>query len=261
MMAKSPTIEFVLRERVEGKDVTPSTIGFSRFNEFNQQVQEFLSGTERLKVDEVHLTIEEGSYKLVLALPLFLQAALAPDLASLQREDALGEIDEKRARIVAKWQADAKKSEDLVYYIRPKGMKVSDIEFSHSTDYRVGEVVPWVRVEKYLLGTVMDMGGVQKANVHVRLDDTGEVVIVGTNQGYLREQPENRLYQKALLRVEADQHYKTGELRNYRLLAFENYEPGYRESALDAFIEEGTKAWAGVPDAAEWVHHLRGGRS
>jgi hypothetical protein len=58
--------------------------------------------------------------------------------------------------------------------------------------------------------------------------------------------------------VEADQHFKTGELRNLRLLSFENYRPGYDEDALKRFTEAGSKAWADVPDAAGWVRELRG---
>jgi len=259
VMSDQSTIEFVLRDRVEGVEVTPATIGLSRFNEFNQQVQDFLSGSERLKVDEVHVAIAEGSYKLIVLLPVVLQAAIEPDLRSLQREDALGEIDSKRAEIVQKWQSRSKANPELRYAIQPSGFEVAPVEFSVKTDYRFGEIVPWVKVEKYLFGTVMDMGGVHKANVHLRLEDTGQILRIRSNQGYLKGN--NRLYHKALLRVEADQHYKTGELRNLNLISFEDYQPGFNESALDAFVAAGTEAWADVPDAAAWVRELRGGKA
>jgi hypothetical protein len=44
------TIEFVLMDRTSGVEITPSTIGFSRFNEFNQQVAEILVGSERFSL-------------------------------------------------------------------------------------------------------------------------------------------------------------------------------------------------------------------
>ncbi len=258
-MNQKPAIEFVLKDRVEGVEITPATIGLSRFNEFNQQVQDFLSGSERLKVDEVHVAIAEGSYKLIALLPIVLQAALEPDLRSLQREDALGEIDPKRAEIVQKWQTRSKANPDLSYAVRPSGFEVGAVEFSVRTDYRIGEIVPWVKVEKYLFGTIMNIGGVQKANVHLRLEDSGQMVVVGSNRGYLKGN--NRLYNKALLRVEADQHYKTGELRNLTLISFEDYQSGFNQTALDAFVTAGTQAWADVPDAAAWVRELRGGKA
>jgi len=255
-MDQETAIEFVLKDRVEGQEITPATIGLSRFNEFNQQVQDFLSGSEHLKVDQVHVTIAEGSYKLIAALPIFLQAAIAPDLQSLQRQDALGEIDPKRAEIVQKWQARSKSNPELRYAIRPSGFPVGPVEFSVKTDYRIGQIAPWVKVEKYLFGTIMSIGGAQKANVHLRLEESRQTVVIGSNQSYLRGN--NRLYHKALLRVHADQHFKTGELRNLRLISFEDYQPGFDESALDMFVADGTKAWADIPDAAAWVRELRG---
>ena len=38
-----------------------------------------------------------------------------------------------------------------------------------------------------------------------------------------------------------------------------DYQPVYNEEALDRFAAEGAEAWAGVPDALEWVRKLRGG--
>ena len=38
-----------------------------------------------------------------------------------------------------------------------------------------------------------------------------------------------------------------------------DYAPVYDEAALDRFAAAGRKAWADVPDAAQWVRELRGG--
>ena len=257
-MKSGRSIEFVVRERVDGVEIMPDGIGLVRFNEFNQQVAAFIGGSEHLKLDDVRAKVGKGSYKLTVILPVLVAAALEPELRTLQRQDSLGEIDPKRAEVVAVWQERAKGKPDLGYAIRPVGFQAGPIELSAATDYRMGEIVPWVKVEKYLFGTVMDMGGATKANIHIRLDDSGELLTIGTNQGYLKDQEENRLYHKVLVRVEADQHCRTGRLRNLRLLSFEEYKPGYDEAALDRFAEAGRRAWRGVPDAAKWVRELRG---
>lgn len=257
-MHREPTLEFVLRDRVDGVEVTPDTIGLSRFNEFNRQVQDFLAGSEGLAVDEVHVRIEAGSYKLVTILSVALVAAVEPELQTLQREDAVGELDPKRAEVLSKWQARSKSQPELSYTIRPVGFGSGPIEVSRSTDFRVGTVEPWVKVEKYLFGTILGLGGT-KANVNLRIEDTGEIMRIGSNQSFLKEQRQNRLYHKVLLRVEAEQHHRTRQLRNLRLLSFEDYEPGCDEAALDRFAATGAKAWADVPDAAQWVRELRGG--
>ena len=38
----------------------------------------------------------------------------------------------------------------------------------------------------------------------------------------------------------------------------ENNKPRYDEEALNRFAEVGRRAWADVPDAAQWVRQLRG---
>ena len=44
VMNENNAIEFVLHGKVEGQEITPRTIGLSQFNEFNQQVEQFISG-------------------------------------------------------------------------------------------------------------------------------------------------------------------------------------------------------------------------
>lgn len=41
----------------------------------------------------------------------------------------------------------------------------------------------------------------------------------------------------------------------------ENLPPAYDPEELQKLQEQGAKAWAGVPDAAEWLRELRGARS
>jgi hypothetical protein len=259
MPQKELQIDFFLRGKLDGVEITPATIGLHRFNEFNQQVEAFIAGSDGVKLDDVQVRVGKGSYKLTAILTLLAAASLKPDLVALQRPDSLAEIDPKRAEIVAKWQARSKATPEISYAIRPQGQSLPDIVLNATTDYRPGNLVPWVKVEKYLFGTVMDIGGATKANVHIRLEDSAELVHIGTNQDYLKDQQQNRLYHKVLVRVEAEQHFRTGQLRNLRLLSFEDYSPAYDEAALDRFAEAGRKAWRDVPDAAAWVRKLRGG--
>lgn len=261
MMKGSQKLEFVLRRKVHGREVTPKTIGLAMFNQFNTEVEQLIAGSDRkIRLDEVHVEIKEGSYKLLAILPAVVMSTLEPDLRSLTRQDSLGEVDPKRKEIIEKWQSRAKTEDGGKYEIKaPRSLNV-EVQITSTTDYHVGKITPWVNVEKYLFGQVVDMGGAQKANVHLALEDTGQTVIVGATQDFLREQQTNRLYHKTLLRVQAEENTRTGALRNVRLIDFVEYDPQYDEQALEQFIEKGTKAWADVPNAAEWVRKLRGGR-
>ena len=248
-----------MRGRVDGVELTPRSIGLSQFNEFNQQVESFIAGSQKGKQNETHVEVGEGSYRLTVLLASAAAVALEPDLALLTRQDSLGELDPKRADVVAKWQARAQADPAVQYEIKPERSDLPTVLLSRATDFRVGAVVPWVTVEKYLFGTIMDMGGAQKANVHLRLKDTGQIVKIDTAQNYLRDLSENRLYHPALAHVRAEQHFRTGTLRNVQLIAFENYAPVYDEAALDRFGEKGRVAWRDVPDAVAWVRQRRGG--
>ncbi len=258
-MSENTAIEFVISGRVEGTEISPVTIGLSQFNEFNLQVEQFISGSQRLKLDQVQVEIAPGSYIFRTLLPVMVFSSVEPDLKLLAREDVLGEVDVRRAEVVQKWQTRARSNADLKYEVRPKADGIERIRISRETNYRVGELVPWVAVEKYLFGEITDMGGTQKANIHLKLDHGGKTVLVGAAQGYLREQVENRVYHKALLHVRAEQHHKTGDMRNIQLISFVDYQPGYDEDALNRFAARGTEAWADVPDAAKWVREARGG--
>ena len=259
-MSGGKKIEFVLRGKRDGVEITPSTIGLNRFNEFNQQVAEFIAGSTGIPLDEVRISIEEGSNILATFLPAILLASVEPDIQALQRQDSLGNIDSKRAKVVEKWQTQAKKSTDISVEIRPVDIpELAPVKMTHETDYRMGDVIPWVQVEKYLVGTVEDMGGATRANLHLRIPGIKDQVTVAADQGYLKNQDKNHLYHRVLVRVSAQQHIKTGKLRNLRLISFEDHAMGYDEAALERFTEAGRLAWADVPDAAAWVREQRGG--
>jgi len=258
-MSNPTSIEFVLHGKVDGLEISPRTIGLSQFNEFNSQVETFIAGSQKPKLDQVHVEIAEGSYIFRVLLPVAVMGALEPDLRLMARQDVLGELDPRRAEVVQKWQARAKDNPGVAYEVRPHIEGLPKVRISRETDYRVGEIVPWVAVERYLFGEVLDMGGAQKANIHLRLERSRKTLIVGASQGYLRDQAENRLYHKVLLHVRAEQHIRTRELRNIELISFVDYHPVYDEEALNRFAAKGAEAWADVPDAAKWVRELRGG--
>lgn len=259
-MNEAKKMEFVLRDKKDGVEITPSTINLKRFNEFNQQVALFLAGSEQLALDEVHVRVDEGSYKLTAILSALVLSSVEPDIQALQRQDSLGDIDSKRAEIVTKWQAQGKRSPDFSVAIRPVDIpNLSPIELTKNTDYRIGDVTPWVQVEKYLVGTVQDMGGATSANLHLRIEGVKGLLKIEASQNYIKKQEKNRVYHRVIAHVTAEQHYKTGKLRNLRLISFEDHAPAYDEAALERFTEAGRIVWADVPDAAAWVREQRGG--
>jgi hypothetical protein len=252
-------ISFTLRAKPNQKEVTLATIGLSLFNQFNSEVEAFLAGSQRrAPLDEVRLEIQDGSYRLLLTLPALLAATLQPDLHKLQREDALGDIDPQRAEVVMQWQKRARTSPDYHVAIDSAEKAFKSIRISKETDYRTPDEDDWVAVEKYVVGTVVDMGGTTAANVHLVNEDTGKRWVAVSTEDFLRDQKENYLYRKVQVHVSARENVKSGELRDIRLISFVGKGPSYDEAELDAAITKGTQAWAKVPDSVAWLNDVRG---
>ncbi len=258
-MAETLQIAFELKARVAGKEITSRTVGLSLFNRFNHEVEHFIAGSERgVSLDEAHVSVEDGSYRLVVMLPALIAATVEPDMGRLQAEDSLDQIDARRAKIVRGWQERARREDGYQVRIESLQSALQPVRISRETDYHAADQDRWVAVERYVLGRVVDIGGSTEANVHLVLEDTGKRIKATSTEEYLRDQRENYLYHKVQLQIAAHENIQTGELRDVRLLAFVGEGPSYDERELEALIEKGTRAWSDVPDSAAWVREQRG---
>jgi hypothetical protein len=258
-MGTANQIAFTLKTNINGREVTPDTIGLSLFNQFNAEVEAFLAaGQRKASLEDVRFEIKDGSYRLLLTLPAMLLAMVQPDLRKLHRQDSLAEIDPKRAEVVQQWQKRARTDPFYQVAIDSPESMFKPIQITQETEYRSPDEDDWVAVEKYIVGTVDDMGGATAANVHLVSDDTGKRLVAASTEDFLRDQKENFLYRKVQVHVAAVENVKTGELRDIRLIAFVGKGPSYDEAELEAAIEKGTRAWAQVPDSAAWIRSMRG---
>lgn len=251
-------LDFTLKGKVEGVEITPSTIGLHSFNRFNHDVEEFITGSERGQADNIRVAIEDGSYKLRAVIPAVLLVTLNRDLRMMERPDSLQNIDQRRANIVRRWQAQTRKNEDFNVTIASGDQNLKPVVISRSTDFHAPDQNDWVQMEEYVLGTITDMGGAAKANIHIKLAD-GRTLIAASSEEYLKSQSRNFLYHKAQVRIAAEKNVRTKELRNERLLAIIGEGPSYDAKEMDALIAKGTAAWDDVPDAVSWVREQRSG--
>lgn len=259
-MTETRQIVFTLRATVNGEEVTPETIDLAQFNRFNRQVEQFLTGSNhQVAPREIRVKVESGSYRLAATLAVAAATLVETDLARLGRQDGLLEIDPRRAAIVKDWQEQARRTSGYRVEVSGAEDRFRPVAISRDTDYHAQDADQWVAVEKYMLGKLVDLGGMTKANAHLVMEETGETLIIESTPEYLRDQRQNFLYQTVQVRIAAEENMRTGRLRNERLIEFVGPRPSYAPSDLDAFIAAGTKAWADVPDAVAWVREQRGG--
>ena len=258
-MSAFETITFKMEDRINGVEITPETIGFARFNRFNKEVEDFIKGGARdMPLDEVHVAIEKGSYRLNLVLPIALAQLIQPDVQRMESGMNLDGLNPTRQTIVKSWQRQARKQPDFRISIESAENKFRPISILKKTDYHQKSENMWVETEKYLTGLVQDMGGKTSANVHLKVPGHRKLLVLTSSEEYLRDQKENKLYHNVQVRVLAEQNIRTRELRNIRLIEFAGKPPSYNEDELSKVIQKGTQAWADVENITDWVAEQRG---
>jgi hypothetical protein len=138
-------------------------------------------------------------------------------------------------------------------------MAFAPVVISKDSSLKREERVQWVAVERYLVGEITDWGGSQTSNVHLRPRNSRETLIVDATTNQIRTQRDNLVYHKAIVHVKAKQNPKTGELKDYKLIELQAYQPDVTDARLQELFDRGAKAWASVTDGAAWVDELRGG--
>jgi hypothetical protein len=253
-MNQQGQLQFSVNDRIENIDVSPSHVTLALLGEFSKDVSDFLKGSNNEFDSKTGIvSIEKGS--LSIAVGLLIASTVQADIARLNSNTSLSLIDPKRAEIIEEWQKRSAKNKNRNYFVTDNKTGISFRVDSNSSFNRTDDI--WVQVEKYLHGTVIDMGGKNKPNVHVALQD-GTSITVSATQNLLKAETENRIYKEIVIHVTAEENLTTGELKNYQLLEFVDYRPSYDETEFNLMVEKGTKAWADVLDTNTWLESLRG---
>jgi len=260
-MTQPETVEFVLDGSIAGQPVSATEgVPFNRFIEFNEEVQKYIQGSDtKTTLQDVKVQVHEGSYLLRVVIPAGLLASLISDTAKIADSGSLAEIDSNRAKVIQRWQQRAKMEPTLTYAVRSPRGAFAPVVISQASNLQREERVQWVDAERYLIGEITDWGGAQSPNVHLRLRNSRETLIVDATADQIRQQRENLVFHKAIVHVRAKQNPKTGELKDYKLVELRAYAPNVEDARLDPLFAAGAKAWAGVADGGGWVEELRGG--
>lgn len=249
-------LRFKLHEKIGETEVTPDAVPLVLLKQFADEVGKFLGGSKReLNLSEFPVAIVKGSLEIA-AEGLPEDLSVWGDLDRLDQEDSLQDIDRLRATVVRQWQDAARSRPSRSYAIARDGNNA--ITVSSRSAFRDSSKSRWIRSERYLRGALFESGGKEAPNVHLQLAD-GKTLVIKASRDQLRDDKENRLYHQVLARVDVEQNLDTGELRDARLIRFEDYHPAFDPDAFAAFVDEGGKAWRDVGDPVEWVRAQRGG--
>lgn len=254
-METDNNLHFAVSDLINGVEVSPARVPLGLLGEFQKDVGDFLRGGNReVDLSEVFVGIEDGSFGIA-ATGLLAAAGLWSDIQHLEVSPQLDSIDPKRAAVIERWQASANKHHDRRYLV--KGEYGNIVFFvDHTTNYQLVEL--WVDVEKYLYGRIVDWGGKTNPNVHLELTN-GKSLKIESTQSLIAAQEQNLVYKQALLHVIAEESLASAELRNIKLIAFEQHHPSFNDHEFNLMVKRGTEAWDDLQDASIWLENLRGG--
>lgn len=251
-------LDFSLTDEIGGRPLTPETVDLPTLRGFLVEVESLIKGDmPGASLADSRVRIESGSVRIVAMVDHLLAADFRDDMARLRQTGDLDAIQPKRAQIIEAWQARSRRSSRRQYSITASE-SVRPFVISNTAQFQHGNENAWVAVEKYLTGKVYDLGGKQDPNVHIFLKDTGDSITVGATEQQLANEQGNHLYKEVTLRVQGEQHLRTKELRNLRLIQFAPLATEVDEQALASLWEKGRKAWKDVESASAWVEELRG---
>lgn len=245
-----------LRDESGGYEISPERVPLAVLRGFTKDVEDFIKGDSgELDTAQLDVAVVKGSLQIQTA-PLFAPALFA-DLRMLSVSERLDGVSPKRRQVVERWQKLARGARKIVVTIGSP-LLAQPVVISHATEFRSDDADQWVRVERYLQGEVVEMGGMHSVNAHIRLPD-GTKLVVESERDVFRNDRVNRLYKVAMARIAAEYNVVTRQYRNARLLAFEEHHNSLDEAQLKRLTERGAKAWKDVGNAAEWVDSVRGG--
>ncbi len=254
----SKKITFTIKDIVLGSNLDSTNFTLPVLAEFIDQVSAFLRGSGRQDLRDIKSSMISGSLFVTAEDQTGILEDAFADYELLQKNEYINVLDPMRADIVDQWQTSAKQNKSRVYeiFMGDKKKKTSTFLISSKTNY-VPKKETWVEVNLYLYGTVYDLGGKNKANVHVELEN-GKSVKIDTNTSMLARDKNNRLYKKQLVRIKAKRNIDTHELKDEHLLSFEYYNPEFDKDDFDRISKKAKVAWKSVENATEWVEKLRG---
>ena len=257
------TLYFSINDTIQDAQISLGNLSLPIISELAEAVTKFIKGSSTVDLSSVRVSIKESSFAIAVEPSPIVAPAIA-DYDAIKKSGNLNNIDIVRAKIIADFQDKAKKNPDRSYTISDNSdmTKASSgiIIINNESDYRTPIEDQWVQTETYIYGVVYDMGGKNKSNVHLTLQN-GDSIKIDAETASLAEDKENRLYKDQLVRIKAEQNLRTKKLRNESLVSFEKYKPHFDENEFKAVSEKVKSSWADVPDITVWVESIRGNRA
>ena len=245
------------KKMADGRFVSSEHISRNDFLKFYEQAMKFVYGNDGNAPHGVP-AMENGSLRLVFSVSAALANVLAADVAAINAGDEDAVSTQERIDIAREWERAAMKDESVAYSI---GSPENNLKISKATPLKLPpERASWIRVERFVTGTVENVGGKQKANLHITVPGEKNLLVVESSKDMLRGF--DKVYSEVTLKISYEYHHRTLEKKNFHLEQIISTKPAFsreeRMAKLKKVAEDGRKIWADIPDHNAWLRDLRG---
>ena len=260
-MGTERTIKVRIVGRHNGSDLSLSNFTPKQMEDYMVFIRKFFHGDG---ASEMRVSLEPGSVKVIVVAPALLIAAVAADIAGMKNGTGIADVE--RARALKEMQGkmydpdgsaqEGAASIEFMLDDTPAGGE-DVVTITKSTPIYERDAGVLFSRERTTTAMVVDMGGIDKANVHLSLADGTRLVANSTSQ-YLGGLDENFLYKKVRVRVRYRENSKTGKISDEKLVEIIGLVKPLDEDGFRRDVEDGTRIWADVDDPVRWVRDLRG---
>lgn len=211
-----------------------------------------LLGSDDEARQNTRISIEEGSLKTLLLLPIALWNVLSADIAKYSSGDYDSISEPTRRKALDKltkcigaenWQLSIHNDDGELYNTSTAIVPIKkDIE---------------IDLEMDIEGRVTDAGGRGRPNIHVESRKKGKKYTIAASQAQLAELKTNILYHYVYLHVSYKYNVQTKVCRDFRLKEILE-DRGADMAELGLLIKKESESWKDVTNPALWLAELRG---
>jgi len=256
-MEKTGYIEINIEGSKGNIALSPETFDIKEIRVLLENVENLLFPGEKRDRPVISYQITQGSVKNIFTTSLQYIIGFNAILGQIRQMDNIDFLDYPTARVIELYQDSAIKN-DFVFSIRTSLENTNELSISKSTNYFRIESV-WIDAEFYFYGKITNMGGKDRANIHLVTDELG-TLIIQTPKEELEKIENNPLYKTFGIRVFGKQHSLTGEIDRSSLKFGEIviYKPKYDKEYLESLRQKAMKNWIDMTDPDLWLREIRG---
>jgi len=222
-----------------------------------QNIEDLLYPSNKKDRPIITYDIEEGSVRNIFKTSLQAIIGFSAVIGQIEKVNSIDFLDLKTAQAIENIQ-NLSYQKNYDFEITTSVSDEAFLKINPNTKYLRTENI-WVDAELYFYGTLTNVGGKTKANIHLDTDEFGSLAIE-TPKAYLQDQEENLLYKKFGVRATGKQNIETGEIdkSSLKLIKLIDFSPKYDDKYLNSLIAKAKSNWQDVnPD--EWLNNFRGG--